>query len=198
MPRPSPYFFETTVFEPTTGAEAGLLTIPAAVIRKNPSLFGDFFEQPESVVSEYLGLRLGVPVPSPDDISEVFFASLAGRVVPFDEFSFERWREERMRSVDDPRARFAVDLATTEFVAVEESPLHGASLTALATRGVTWTVGGWQTFLADHPLRGLGVVILGEFGIIVASVTRGFREELYLATRYHLRRVFRVPPDWRP
>lgn len=194
MPRAVPHFYETTVFETETGAEAGLLSIPAAVLRQvAPDEIGD----PQALVAEVLGLSLGVPVPTPDDISEVFFASLAGRVVPFDEFSFERWRSQRLEVAGDPRARFAVELAQSEFVAIEESPLNGATLAGLAARGATWTVGGVQA-LAGHPWTGLGVVILGEFGLVFASVARGFREEIYLATRYHLRRFFRVPPDWRP
>src|SRR5438128_5319695 len=102
MPRAVPYFFETTVFEPDTGAEAGLLAIPAAVLRQvAPPDLGD----PEALVDVVLGLRVGVPVPSPDDIPEVFFASLAGRVVPFDDFSFARWRAQRLEVAGDPRAR---------------------------------------------------------------------------------------------
>jgi hypothetical protein len=194
MPRAVPYFYETTVFEPETGAEAGLLTIAAAVLQQvSPDNIGD----PQALVAEVLGLSVGVPVPTPDDIPEVFFASLAGRVVPFDDFSFERWRAQRLEVAGDPRARFAVELAQRQFVAIEESPLSGATLAGLAARGTTWTVGGVQAF-AGHPWTGLGVVILGEFGLVFASVARGFREEIYLATRYHLRRFFRVPPDWRP
>lgn len=194
MPGAVPYFFETTVFEPESGAEAGILTIPAAVLRQ---VAPNNVESPEALVSEVLGLSVGVPVPTPDNIPDIFFASLAGRVVAFDDFSFARWRAQRLEIPDDPRARFAVELAQTEFVAVEESPLNGATLAALAVRGTTWTVGGVQAF-AGHPWTGLGVVVLGEFGLVFASVARGFREEIYLATRYHLRRFFRVPPDWRP
>jgi hypothetical protein len=194
MPRSTPYFYETTAFEPTTGAEAGIVSIPAAVIREHAQV-SDLADP--SGFAENLGIRLGVPIPSPDDIPEVFFASLAQRVYAFDDRSFERWRAQRREVAADPRAQFAVELATREFVAAEQSPLHGVSLTSLATRGMSWTVGGWQ-MAVDHPMRGLGVVVLGEFGIVVASVTRAFREEAYLATRYHLRRFFRVPPDWRP
>src|SRR6266508_2638420 len=194
MPRAVPYFYETTVFEPQTGAEAGLLTVPAAVLRQ---VVSPDIGAPEALVDQVLGLRVGVPVPSPDDLSDVFFASLAGRVASFDDFSFERWRSQRLEVADDPRARFAVELTQTEFVAVEESPLNGATLAQLAARGTAWTVGGVQVSIG-HPWTGLGVVILGEFGLVFASVARGFRDEVYLATRYHLRRFFRVPPDWRP
>ena len=70
--------------------------------------------------------------------------------------------------------------------------MNGATLAGLAARGTTWTVGGVQAF-AGHPWTSLGIVILGEFGgPVFASVARGFREEIYLATRYHLRRFFRV------
>lgn len=127
----------------------------------------------------------------------MFFASLAGRVVPFDEFSFARWRAQRNEMPESPEARFAVDLATTEFVAVEESPLNGVSLGTLATRGAAWTLAGWSLW-DKEPLHALGIIILGEFGVVIGLVTRGFREELYLATRYHLRRLFGVPPDRRP
>jgi hypothetical protein len=54
MPRAVPYFYETTVFEPQTGAEAGLLTIPAAVLREVvPPDFG----APQALVDQVLGLH---------------------------------------------------------------------------------------------------------------------------------------------
>jgi hypothetical protein len=194
MPSEIGHFFETTVFEPQTGAEAGVLSIPVRALRNAGRSDVD---EPEALVEEVLGLRVGVPIPTPDEISEVFFASLAGRVVGFDEFSFERWRAQRLERSGDPHAQFALELAQREFVTVEESPLSGATLSGLAARGGAWTVGGVQA-VSGHPWTGLGVVILGEFGLVFASVARGFREEIYLATRYHLRRFFRVPPDWRP
>jgi hypothetical protein len=145
--------------------------------------------------ADILDVRLGVPIRTPDDIPEVFFASLAGRVVPFDDFSFERWRAQR--DINDPRSQFAVELATMEFVAVEESPLNGTSLTSLATRGSAYTIGGWQA-IGGHPWLGLGILVLGQFGFVVAQVVRGIGDEAYIATRYHMRRIFRVPPGWRP
>jgi hypothetical protein len=150
---------------------------------------------PQAFASRVLDVRLGVPIPSPEDLSEVFFASLAGRAVPFDDFSFERWRAQR--TLDDPRSRFADELATMDFVAVAESPLNGASLTSLMTRGSGWTIGGWQA-IEGHPWLGLGILILGQFGFVVGQVVKGIGDEAYLATRYRFRRIFRTPPDWRP
>jgi hypothetical protein len=189
-----PHFFETTVVDQATGDEGAIVSLPDAVIRSAAvaGLAPDPYALPE-----LLGLRVGVPVPSPEDIVEVFFASLAGRIVPFDEFSFERWRRQRIEGQADAQARFAVEFATQEFAVVEESPLSGSSLTGLAARGAAWTVGGWQA-VADHPVRGLGVVIVGEFGVVLATALQAFNAEFYIWARYHLRRFFGVPPDWRP
>ena len=200
MPRSTPYFFETTVFEPTTGAEASLVSVPATVLRSAAVPASAFLDDPVRFAVEYLGVRVGVPVPSPDDIPEVFFASLAGRVAPFDEFSFDRWRSQRLERPDDPWSQFAVELSRMEFVAVEQSPLNGASLTSLATRGTSYTIAGWEA-LVGHPFRGLGILIVGQFGFVVAQVVRAYGDEAYLIARYHarrLRRIFGVPEDWQP
>jgi len=197
MPKARPYFFETTVFDQATGAEAVLVSAPGDVLRQAAPDAAGLLNNPQIFGPEILNVRLGVPIPTPDDIPDVFFASLGGRVVPFDEFSFERWRSQRLDRPDDPRSEFAVELATMEFVAVEESPLNGTSLTSLMTRGSAYTIGGWQA-MVGHPWLGLGILILGQFGFVVGQVVRAFGDEAYVATRYHMRRVFRVPPDWRP
>jgi hypothetical protein len=193
MPEVTPHFFETTVLDRATGAEGVIVSLPGAVL--DSTVAGP--ARDPYVLSELLGVGVGVSIPSPDDIVEVFYASLVGRVVPFDDFSFERWRSQRIERQAEAQARFAVEFATQEFAVVEESPLDGSSLTGLATRGAAWTVGGWQA-VADHPLRGLGVVIVGEFGIVLATAVRAFNAEFYIWARYHLRRFFGTPPDWRP
>jgi hypothetical protein len=199
VPQEFPHIFETVVFDRELGAEGSIVSIPHASLRTIDLSPEDLIAEP--LAYEILGVRLGVPVPTPDDIAEVFFASLAGRVVPFDDFSFERWRDQRLSYPDPRMATFATSFATSEFAAVEESPLNGASLVDLVGRGTAWTVAGGQA-LTDHPFRGLGVLIIGEFGLALASVTRAFHEELYLASRYrfrdHLRRLFNVPSDWEP
>lgn len=139
MPSGTAHFFETTVFDPTTRAETGLLSIPAGVLREVGPPLGEV-DSREGFIAEYLGLQVGVRVPTPN-IAEVF-ASLAGRVVPFDDFAFERWRAQRLGRPDDPRARFAVELTHTEFVTIEESPLNGATLAQLASRGTPWRCPG--------------------------------------------------------
>jgi hypothetical protein len=83
VPSITPHFFETTVFEPSTGADASIVSVPAALLRQAPT-GRPALADPVSFASELLGIRVGVPIPSPDDIPEVFFASLAGRVTPFD------------------------------------------------------------------------------------------------------------------
>ena len=199
MPRATPYFFETIVFEPTSGAEASLISIPAGVLRSSTPNAENLLNDP-ATLADALGVRLGVALPAPDDLPEVFFASLAGRVAPFDDFSVERWRAQRRERQGTPEAEFAVEIATMEFVAVEESPLNGQSLTSLLTKGAGYTIGGWD-MLTGHSLMGLGVLIVGQFGVVIGQVTRALGDEAYIITRYHarqLRRLLRVPEDWNP
>jgi hypothetical protein len=199
MPRATPYVFETTVFEPTQGTEASLISVPAAVLQRTVPESSYLLSAPADLADQ-LGVRLGVQLQSPADLPDVFFASLAGRVAPFDQFSAERWRTQRLERSSTPEAQFAVELATMEFVAVEESPLSGTSLTSLATRGVSYTIGGWDA-ISGHPFMGLGVLVIGQFGFVIAQVVRAFGDEAYIITRYHarrLRRVFHVPEDWNP
>jgi len=199
MPRATPYFFETTVFEPTRGAEASIISVPAEVIRQSTANPESLLTDPV-MLAEALGVRLGVALRIPDDVTEVFFASMAGRVAPFDEFSADRWRAQRQDRSDSPEARFATELATMELVAVEESPLNGATLTSLATRGTSYTIGGWDV-MTGHPFMGLGVLVMGQFGFVIAQVARAYGDEAYIIARYHarrLRRLFGVPEDWNP
>jgi hypothetical protein len=199
MPRGAPHFFETTVFEPTRGAEASRISVPANVLRQATANADALLNDPV-LLADALDVRLGVPLRTPDDVPEVFFASMAGRVTPFDQFSAERWRAQRLNRLDTPEAQFAIELATMEFVAIEESPLNGSSLTSLITRGAGYTIGGWEA-MTGHPFMGLGVLIVGQFGFVIAQVTRAVGDEAYLIARYHarrLRRLFGVPEDWNP
>jgi hypothetical protein len=84
----------------------------------------------------------GVPVTTPEEIQDVLFASLAGRVYPFDEGSFDRWRPQRLASGGSPDSVFAKQLATQDLVLVSSSPIRGASLTTLVAQGTAWTVSG--------------------------------------------------------
>jgi hypothetical protein len=196
----APHFFETTVIDPDSGAEGTLFSVPASVLQVAASA-GAFDVPPEWVadLQSVLGIRVGQPLPSAESVPDVFFASLSGRTVPFDDFSFQIWHERRVAAGDDdPSARFALQLSTRDWIAIEQSPVSGQNLIVLASRGVAWTVGGWESVIAEHPLRGLGIVVVGEFGIVIGTAARAVQEEVYIALRYHLRRLFNVPPNWRP
>jgi hypothetical protein len=126
MPRTTPYFFETTVFEPTRGAEASLISVPAAVLQKaapeSAHLLG-----PPADLAELLGVQLGVQLQSSADLPEVFFASLAGRVVPFDQFSAERWRTQRLERASTPEAHVRGDRYAEARIAACVSATRGAA-----------------------------------------------------------------------
>ncbi len=87
-----------------------------------------------------LGVVRGVEIPSPEGIEDVFFASMSGRYVPFDEGSFDRWRPQRQGRATSYEAAFAHELATSELVPVTSSPIRGTSLASFMTHGTAWTV----------------------------------------------------------
>jgi hypothetical protein len=89
---------------------------------------------PDDVTAE-LGVRLGVPVHTVAEIQDLVFASLSGRVVPFNSGSFDRWRPQRLASGGSADAVFAEQLATAEVVPVSGSPIKGTSLASLVAQG---------------------------------------------------------------
>jgi hypothetical protein len=181
---------ETTVIQRETRRTAEILFVPADTLR-----LADL--QAPFDVAEIVGLQPGVPVTTEDEIQDVLFASLAGRVYPFDEGSFDRWRPQRLASSGSADAVFAEQLATQKLVPVSSSPIRGASLTKLVAQGTAWTVSG-ADMLFHSPLQGLGLLVLSEVGLTVAAVSRGARETLVIAVKYRLRERLGIPPDWMP
>jgi hypothetical protein len=179
--------FETTIYEPDlhVAADAFVLT---------RSAFDVIGAEPRDAVY-VLGLAPGIPVASPDQLPSVFFASMAGRVAPFDPGSFGRW--ERQMDPGDPRTGFARQLAFDDLLPVESSPLAKVSLASLAVRGPAWVIASSQA-AAEHPFTALGVVVAGEFGAVVMGVVRGFGQSAAVAAKYHTRRLLKVPTDWVP
>lgn len=168
--------FETTIFNADIRKAAEVFVLPRRTLDAMP-------DRPDSV-DDLLGLRLGVPVPSAVELPSVFFAAMAGRVVPFDEGSFERWQRQ-MEEGD--LAEFARDLAFCDVIPVETSPLATVSAASLTARGPAWVVAGSQMW-AEHPFQALGVVIAGEFGAVVVDVVRAFGQSAAAAAKYHTRR----------
>ena len=181
---------ETTVIQRETRRTAEILFVPADTLR-----LADL--QAPFDAAEIVGLQPGVPVTTQDEIQDVLFASLAGRVYPFDEGSFDRWRPQRLASSGSADAAFAEQLATQKLVPVSSSPICGASLTTLVAQGTAWTVSG-ADMLFHSPLQGLGLLVLSEVGLTVAAVSRGARETLVIAVKYRLRERLGIPPDWMP
>ena len=144
-----------------------------------------------------LGLQLGVAVRTPDELQDLLFASLSGRVVPFDDGSFDRWRPQRRSAGRSADAVFAEQLAINELVPVSSSPIHGTSLTTLVAQGSAWTLSG-ADMLIHSPLHGLGLLVVSEIGLTVAAVARAGRETLVIAVKYRLRDRLGLPPDWMP
>jgi hypothetical protein len=181
---------ETTVVQRETRRAAEIMFVPVEVLElvgiRTP---GD--------ITEALGVRLGVPVRTVDEIQDLLFASLSGRVVPFDSGSFDRWRLQRMASGGSPDAVFAEQLATADVVPVASSPIRGTSLSSLVAQGAAWTISGADMVFHD-PLQGLGLLVLSEVGLTVASVIRAHRETLAIAIKYRMRRRYGVPEDWMP
>jgi hypothetical protein len=181
---------ETTVMQRETRRTAGILFVPA------DSLVLAGVRTPDDV-GEVLGVQPGVPVTNADELQDLLFASLAGRVYPFDQGSFDRWRPQRIASQGSADAVFAEQLATNDLVPVSSSPIHGISLTTVVTQGAAWTISGADMLFHD-PLQGLGLLALSEIGLTVAAVSRAARETLVIAVKYRLRERLGIPLDWIP
>lgn len=82
-------------------------------------------------------------------------------------------------------------------VPVSSSPIKGTSLASLVAQGTAWTISGADMVFHD-PLQGLGLLVLSEVGLTVASVIRAHRETLAIAIKYRMRRRYGVPQDWLP
>ncbi len=181
---------ETAVVQLETRRAADILFVPAESLRLvNVRTLVD--------VTEVFGLRPGVPVSTPDEVQDLLFASLAGRVYPFDEGSFDRWRPQRTAFRGSLDAVFADQLATKDLVPVSSSPIRGASLTTLVAQGAAWTISG-ADMVFHSQLQGLGLLVLSEVGLTVAAVARAGRETLVVAIKYRLRQRLGIPLDWVP
>jgi hypothetical protein len=181
---------ETTVVQTETRRAAEIVFVPVEALQ----LVG--IRTPDDV-TEALGVRLGIPVRTVDEIQDLLFASLSGRVVPFDSGSFDRWRPQRVASGGSADAVFAEQLATAEVVPVSSSPIKGTSLASLVAQGAAWTISGADIVFHD-PLQGLGLLVFSEIGLTVASVIRAHRETLAIAIKYRMRQRYGVPKDWLP
>jgi hypothetical protein len=181
---------ESTVIQRGTGQTAEVLFVPAATLE-----LAEIASPDEA--GRVLGLPLGVPIRTSDEVEDLLFASLAGRVYPFGEGSFERWRPQRLERPGAPEAVFAKQLATEDLVPVSSSPIHGASITTLIAQGSAWAVSGADMLFHD-PWQGLGLLAASEIGLTIVAVSRGARQTLVIAAKYHLRRKLGVPPDWMP
>lgn len=181
---------ESTVVQRETRRTADIIFVPAESLQ--------LADVPTLVdVPEILGLRPGVPVRTPDEIQDLLFASLAGRVYPFDEGSFDRWRPQRVAMQGSADAVFAQQLATNELVPVSSSPIRGVPLTTLVAQGSAWAVSG-ADMVFHNPLQGLGLLVVSELGLTVAAVSRAARETLVVAVKHRLRERLGIPSDWVP
>lgn len=181
---------ESTVIQRETRRTADLLFVPT------DGLVLAGVRTPDDVM-EVLGMTLGVPVTNGEELQDLLFASLAGRVYPFDKGSFDRWRPQRIASGGSADAVFAEQLATNDLVPVSSSPIRGVALTTVVTQGAAWTISGADMVFHD-PLQGLGLLALSEIGLTVAAVSRAARETLVVAIKYRLRERWGIPPDWVP
>lgn len=181
---------ESTVIQRGTGQTADVLFVPSDTLEL--AEIGSAEE-----VAEALGSPLGVPVSDSDEIQDVLFASLAGRIYAFDEGSFDRWRPQRNERITSPNAVFARQLAEEDLVPVSSSPIRGASLTTLVAQGAAWTISGADTFFHD-PVHGLGLLVFSEVGLTIATAARAGRETLAIWIKYRMRERLGVPPDWMP
>lgn len=184
------YMLESTVVQRETDRAASMLFLPAAALE----LLG-LDPTPDAIPG--LGVVRGVQIPSPDGIEDVFFASMSGRYVPFDEDSFERWAPQRRSGSKPYDAAFAHQLATGEMVPVLSSPIRGSSLVRLMTHGTAWTVSVAEG-IAHDPLRGLAVLVVSEIGITVAQIVGAARSTAVIAVKWRMRQRLGIPPDWVP
>lgn len=104
---------ETTVIQRETRRTAEILFVPAESL-------GLAVPRTPIDAAEIVGLQPGVSVETSEEIQDVSFASLAGRVYHFDEGSFDRWRPQRLASRGSADAVFAEQLATQDFCASVE------------------------------------------------------------------------------
>ena len=184
------YMLESTVVQRETDRAASLLFLPSDAL----GLLG-LDPTPDAISS--LGVVRGVQIPTPAGIEDVFFASMSGRYVPFDEGSFERWRPQRQGRSTSYDAAFARQLATSELVAVTSSPIRGVSLVNLMSQGTAWTVSVAEAVVHD-PLRGLAVLVVSEIGITVAQIVGAVRSTAVIAVKWRMRQRLGIPPDWVP
>lgn len=184
------YMLEATVLQRETGRAADLLFLP----RDGLEAYG--FGAADDPVPD-LGLARGVPIPDPEGVEDVFFASMSGRYVPFDDGSFGRWRPQRLARASSLEAAFAHQLATAELVPVSSSPISGTSLVRLMTQGTAWTASAAEAITHD-PLRGLAVLVVSEIGITVAQLAGAARSTAVIAVKWRMRERFGIPPDWVP
>jgi hypothetical protein len=184
------YMLESTVVQRETGRAASLLFLPSDAL----GLLG-LDASPNALPG--LGVAPGVQIPSPEGIEDVFFASMSGRYVPFDEGSFDRWRPQRRSRSGSVDAAFAHQLATGELVPIASSPIRGASLVTLMTQGTAWTVSVAEG-IAQDPLRGLAVLVVSEIGITVAQIVGAARSTAVIAVKWRMRQRLGIPADWVP
>jgi len=184
------YALESIVVQQETGRAADIVTVPTEALA---FAFGD--KTARGVVQE-LGLQPTVPIPDAEGLKDVFFASMSGRVVPFDEGSFARWRLQREARRESPEANFADQLVTREVVPVAGS-IHGTSLTTLFSQGGAWTVSVVEGITHD-PLRGLAVLVVAEAGITVAQLAGAARSTAVIWLKYRMRQRLGIPLDWVP
>jgi hypothetical protein len=148
---------------------------------------------PEGTV---LGVRLGIPIPDPEGLVDVLYASLQGRVYTFDPESFGRWRP-RWQFERTEESLFAQELALGDRVPVQESPLRLDSMASLADKGEAYVANGAEWAL-HHPLQALGLVIFSEGALLIVGLSRMTRRTIIAAAEYHLRRALGLPDDWFP
>jgi hypothetical protein len=155
---------ESTVIQRETHRTADLLFVPIDSLE----LAG--VRTPDDV-EEFLGVRPGVSVTNGEELQDLLFASLAGRVYPFDQGSFDRWRPQRIASAGSADAVFAEQLAMNDLVPVSSSPIRGVSLTTVVTQEVAWTISGADMLFHD-PLQGLGLLALRDWAYRCRSLAR--------------------------
>jgi hypothetical protein len=190
--------FETTVFNRVLQAEAQMLFVPREVVAELPAdaVILDHGADTIAPYRQVLGVEVGVRIPDADGLVDVLFASAAGRTYSFDEGSFRRWRRQWSGQPTEQSA-FAQEMVFGECTPVSESPLRAETMAALLERGEAYVANG-ATWMYAHPFQGLGVVVLVDGAILVASLRRAVRETVVIAAKYHLRRMLGVPADWLP
>jgi hypothetical protein len=142
---------ETTIVQRETRSSVAILFVPSEALQAADMHSDD--------APAALGLSLGVPVTSAPELQDVMYASLSGRVVPFDQGSFDRWRPQRLEQSGSPRSAFAEQLVVNDLVPVASSPIRGTSLAHLLAQGSAWTASAAEAITHD-PIHGLGVLVV--------------------------------------